>query len=248
MDADDRLTLASAEGIDLDVELAGIGSRGIALAIDMVIATAILLTVGWALQTFGDIGDAGLAILVFVVAIGYSILFEGFAAGRTPGKAAMGIQVVSRDGTRIGFLSAAIRGIVRPIDMLPGPYLVGIIAILATANAQRLGDLAASTIVIHRPTERSRRRNEDRLHAGRGVRLEPVLSPEAAGWDVSGVEPELVAMARAFLERRDQIDPHQRQELARTIAMQLMPKISGVPLDGGPEHLIERVVSAKISR
>lgn len=248
MDAHDRLTLTSAEGIDLDVELAGIGSRGIALAIDMAVATAILLTLGWALATFGDMGGAGLAILVFLVSTGYPILFEGFADGRTPGKAAMGIQVVAADATRVGFLAAVIRGIVRPIDMLPGPYLVGIVSILATRNAQRLGDLAASTIVIHRPTDRSRRRNEDLLRTGGAFDLEPVRSPEVAGWDVSAVDPETVAMARAFLERRDRLDPARREELARTIAMQILPLVSGVPLDGGPEHLIERVVAARISR
>lgn len=245
VDPEAEFRLAAAEGIDLDISLAGIGSRGIALLVDMVLALIVLIVVGWALQTFGDIGQAGYAVLAFVVSIGYPILFEGFAGGRTPGKAAMGIQVVNADATRIGFLAAAIRGVVRPIDMLPGMYLVGVVSILATQRAQRLGDLAASTIVIHRPSERSRRRNEDLLGAGRALHLDPVLSPEAAGWDVTAVGADLVAMSRAFLARREQLDPQQRDELARTIALQLMPLIAGVPLDGGPEHLIERVVAAK---
>lgn len=242
------MTLASPEGLDLDVSLANIGSRGVALGIDMVIALVVLLAVGWALGQFGELGTAGFAILAFVVSIGYPILWEGLADGRTPGKMAMGIQVVRVDATPVTFLAAAIRGIVRPIDMLPGVYLVGIISILATTRAQRLGDLVAATVVIHRPSHRSRRRNEDLLLAGRALSIEPVRSPEAAGWDVTGVTVEEVAMARAFLERRDHLDAFRREELARTISIQLLPKVAGVPLDGGPEHFIERVVAAKTSR
>src|SRR5699024_2826963 len=104
-------------------------------------------------MTFGDVGAAGFALLAFMIRVGYPILFEAFASGRTPGKAAMGIAVVTVDATPIGFVEALIRGVVRPIDMLPGLYLVGIVSVLATPRAQRLGDLAASTIVVHRATE-----------------------------------------------------------------------------------------------
>jgi len=248
VDRNDRLTLRTAEGIELDVTLAGIGSRGVAAVIDAALAAVLLLIVGQALMTFGDMGAAGFALLAFMISVGYPILFEAFASGRTPGKAAMGIAVVTVDATPIGFVEALIRGVVRPIDMLPGLYLVGIVSVLATPRAQRLGDLAASTIVVHRATERSRRRNEDRLHAGRGMVLEPVRSPEIVGWDVTAVDSELIAMSRAFLERRDQLEPRHRQELATTIASQLLPVIAGVPLDGGAERVIERVVAAKSSR
>lgn len=245
---DDRLELHAAEGIDLTLPLAGVGSRGIALIIDAAIATIVLFTVGWALAAFGDVGLAGISVVGFLVGIGYPIVFEGSTGGRTPGKAAIGIRVLNADGTRVGFLPAAIRGIVRPIDMLPGMFLAGIIAILATSRAQRLGDLAASTIVVHQPMGRSRRRAEAGPHVLQRLALVPELHSEAIRWDVSAVDPEHIAIARTFLERREELAEEYRRYLANTISTRLSMQVSGVPLDGDPEAIIERVVAAKLTR
>lgn len=242
---EDQMTLASAEGIDLDVSLAGIGSRGGALLIDLILQVLALFILGLVATLLSDgLTAALIAVFGFVIVIVYPIVAEAFAGGRTIGKAVMGIAVVDLDGSPVSFMAAVIRNVVRVVDALPGTYLVGAIAVLATSRSQRLGDLAARTIVVHQ-----RKRSAD-VTAGLdlGLSIEPVLSPDAAGWDLSGVTADDVAAARSFLVRRNQLDPGRRADLAQTLAFQLLPKVAGVPLEGGPELFLERVVSAKTSR
>lgn len=245
VELDDRLTLASAEGIDLDLSLAGIGSRGVAYLVDLLLQFLALLAVSAVGSAFGALGVAFYAVASFLILLGYPILAEAFASGRTVGKALMGISVVSTDGTPITFLAAVIRNLVRLVDALPGSYFVGLAAVLITARNQRIGDLAAGTLVIH-----SGRAGTDRGRAGfdAGRSIDPVLSPDAAGWDVSAVTADEVAAVRSFLIRRVGLDPAHRANLAQTLAFQLLPKVAGVPLEGGPEHFLERVVGAKTSR
>lgn len=245
VELDDRLTLGSAEGIDLDLVLAGIGSRSVAYLVDLALQVLALLAVTAVGSAFGDLGVAFYAVASFLILLGYPILAEGFASGRTVGKAMMRISVVSGDGTPVTFLAAVIRNVVRLVDALPGSYFVGLAAVLVTRRNQRIGDLAAGTLVIHRGQTRADR---NRPGFDAGLSIDPVLSPEAAGWDVSAVTAEEVAAARSFLIRRSELDPAHRHNLAKTLAFQLLPKVAGVPLEGGPERFLERVVSAKISR
>lgn len=245
VELDDRLTLGSAEGIDLDLSLAGIGSRAVAYMVDLLLQFLALLAVSAVGPAFGDLGVAFYAVASFVILLGYPIVAEAFASGRTVGKALVRIAVVAADGTPITFLAAVIRNVVRLVDALPGSYFVGLAAVLVTQRNQRIGDLAAGTLVIHRGQARADR---NRTGFEAGLTIEPVLSPEAAGWDVSAVTAEEVAAARSFLIRRGDLDPAHRANLAQTLAFQLLPKVAGVPLEGGPEHFLERVVSAKTSR
>lgn len=234
---DDRLSVASAEGLDLDLRLAGIGSRGGALSLDLVLQAVLMALVSLVGSLFAELGVAFAAIAGFLVVFGYPIVAEGFAGGRTFGKAIMGIRVVAHDGSPATFLDVVVRNLVRLIDALPGTYFVGLVAVLASPRAQRLGDMAAGTLVVH-----ERRRRE--------VSAVPMLTaedlpPEAAGWDVSAVTAEEVAATRSFLARRHQMQPSNRADLAQGLAFQLLPKVAGVPLEGGPEVFLERVVAAR---
>lgn len=243
VEIDDRLTLASAEGIDLDLRLAGIGSRGVALIVDLVLQTVVLFLAGAVAGAFESWGVAFFAITAFLVLLGYPILAEGLAGGRTFGKALMRIAVVSTDATPITFLAAVIRNVVRLVDSLPGTYFVGIVSALFTKRSQRVGDLAAGTIVIHQG-----RIGGTRTPLGPDVQDAPQPLSGTEGWDVSAVTADEVAAARSFLGRRAELDPGHRSNLAQTLAFQLMPKVAGVPLEGGPEAFLERVVAAKLSR
>lgn len=78
----------------------------------------------------------------------YFVLFETLAAGRSPGKMLTGLRVVAENGRAIGFPQALARNLLRFIDALPLGYLVGLAASLASPRGQRLGDLAAGTIVV----------------------------------------------------------------------------------------------------
>lgn len=249
MGVDDRVTLVSAEGIDLDLRLAGIGSRSAALALDLLIQVLLVLLLTSIASTFGAIGAAGLAIASFLVLIGYPVIAESAFDGRTVGKQALGLRTIMDDGSPLTFVAAAIRGLVRVVDLLPGVGLVGMVSILATERSQRLGDLVAGTLVVHDETAAARRRDVvSNAQQDLGFGIAPVLSPEQAGWDVSAVSPDDLVAARSFLARRLELDPYHRADLADRLAQQLQPKVSGVPFDGGSELFLERVVSARTSR
>lgn len=241
MELDDRVTVAGAEGIDLDLVLAGVSSRGAAFIADLLVQSLAILLVTVAAGAADRLSTAVVAVALFAILLGYPIVAEAFAGGRTVGKALLGIRVVSIDGTPVTFLSAAIRNVLRVVDSLPGVYVVGIIAVLATARNQRVGDLAAGTLVVHKA------RAAVASHDG-FLAAAPASEAEMAGWDVSAVTAEEVAALRSFLGRRGQLDPMRRAELAQTLSFQVLPKVAGVPLEGGPEAFLERVVAARTAR
>lgn len=139
--------------------LAGIGSRFIALLIDYLIWGAglvVLLLVGIvvipATRAFSKVSGqwvvAVAIFLVFLVQWGYFTLFEAFWNGRTPGKRVARIRVIQRSGRAIGLFESMARNLVRYVDQIPFFYAVGVVAMFATRQHQRLGDLAAGTLVV----------------------------------------------------------------------------------------------------
>ena len=202
-----------------------------------------MLVIAWVASGFGDAGVAIFSVGLFLVVFGYPTLSEALVNGQTIGKAALGLAVVRTDGTPVRFFGAVIRNVVRVIDALPGVYTVGFISVLATKRAQRLGDLAAATVVIHR-------RNRAQRGAPAATWEVPVGPPPewVQSWDLSMVTAEEIAAVRAFLGRRDQLAPVHRNQLAITLADQLLPKVAGVPTERGPEAFLELVVAAKSNR
>jgi uncharacterized RDD family membrane protein YckC len=140
--------------------LAGIGSRFIALLVDTLIwlasflVLAVLVTIFLpGIAAFSKISAkwavALVILIVFLVNWGYFTLFEAFWNGRTPGKRVARIRVIQRSGRAIGLFESMARNLVRYVDIQPFPlYAVGVIAIFATRQHQRLGDLAAGTLVV----------------------------------------------------------------------------------------------------
>lgn len=245
---EDRISLATPEGVTLDVTLAGVGSRFAARLVDQLLQFALLaalLILGKLVEggsgTFGGVFLAWLLVAVFLVQFGYDVFFETRAGGRTPGKRWTGLRVVRVGGTPVGFVASAVRNILRIVDALPGFYLVGILAVLFTAKNQRLGDLAADTIVV---------REQSRARAVPGPGL-PAAGPAAADgglWDVSAISPEEVATVRRFLERRASLTPEARDRLAMEMAARLAPKVVGPSRQWEPEAFLEYLVSAKAAR
>ncbi len=161
----DQLSIDTPELVSIDMPLAGIGSRFIAILIDYLIwaAVGILLTVIAAivlpgLALFGRISvnwAAGIYILsLFLIQWGYFTLFESLDNGRTPGKHVAKIRVIHRSGRAISFVESLARNLVRVVDFLPSLYAVGLISIFLTRQNQRLGDMVAGTLVVRdRPIE-----------------------------------------------------------------------------------------------
>ena len=90
-----------------------------------------------------------LVIVIFVGEWFYPVLFEVLNQGQTLGKKLVGLRVVNEDGTRVGWSTSLLRNLLLSADLLPGTYMAGLISTLASPSFQRLGDLAAGTLVIH---------------------------------------------------------------------------------------------------
>jgi uncharacterized RDD family membrane protein YckC len=242
MELDDRLTIPTPEGVQLDLVLAGPGSRFTAAAVDWVIQLVLLALAALTLLAGGNVGYALFAIVAFIVFFGYDVLFEVFNSGRTPGKRLNGLRVVRGEGQPVTFTASAIRNLLRLVDILPGMYLVGGTAILVSSRNQRLGDMAADTLVV-----RERREIDRRLAEAAA----PVALAEAdayAAWDVTAVTAEELAAVRSFLERRYDLKPRARERLATTLAQRLRPKVAGVQDPISAEAFLARLAAAKLAR
>src|SRR5208337_1241407 len=147
------------ELVDIQMPLAGIGSRFIALLVDMLIWIAGFLLLLALLAIFlpgiaefsnisAEWAFAIFLIIIFLLFWGYFTLFEAFWNGRTPGKRVARIRVIQRSGRSIGLLESMARNLVRYVDQLPFFYAVGVITMFVTRQHQRLGDLAAGTLVV----------------------------------------------------------------------------------------------------
>jgi uncharacterized RDD family membrane protein YckC len=224
MHYEDRMTIETPEGVTMTVPLAGVGSRFIGATIDSLIQFGLL---GASAVVFGVWGLAGsasggaFALSAFLIFFVYDVAFEVLAGGRTPGKRWTGLRVVRVGGQPVGFVASTIRNLLRPIDFLPAMYLVGIVTVLATSRNQRLGDLAAGTVVARAP------RRGLPASAPEGPRAP--LPAELAAWDASAVSVEEIGAVRSFLDRRWSLERGARAELAATMADRLRPRVAGAP-------------------
>ncbi|MES2459147.1 MAG: RDD family protein [Armatimonadota bacterium] len=150
-------TIVTPENIPLTLELAGLGSRFVALAIDLLIQGALLFfglsLLGYASEPMKSIGLTWLMeVLVivygFVLMFGYFIFFETIWNGQTIGKRAVGLRVVREGGYPITFFAAATRNLIRIADFLPFNYGVGALMVFLQPQYKRLGDLVAGTVVV----------------------------------------------------------------------------------------------------
>jgi uncharacterized RDD family membrane protein YckC len=239
---EDVISIDTPEGVPLELTLAGVGSRFLAAIVDTAIQGATVLVIFLFASLAGGSGPvvAVATIFGFLVFLGYDILFETKASGRTPGKRLTGLRVVRRGGGPVGFRTSAVRNLLRVVDLLPGAYLVGIISILATKQNQRVGDLAAGTLVL--------REIKATIPIAAVPPADAQLVGEVGDWDVSGVTAEEVATVRRFLERRPGLTQAARSRLARELTTRLYPKVVGPPSEVAPEHFLEQLVAAKGAR
>lgn len=236
MTAPDQLSIETPEQVALEFPLAGVGSRFLALSIDtllqLTIAALVLAAVSGTWSMLGSrIGGgawyvAVLVIAAFLLFYGYFAAFEALWHGQTPGKRLIGLRVLSVTGRPARFDEAILRNLVRVVDQIPGAYAIGIVTMLISPRNQRLGDLAAGTVVVH----------EKALTA-------PVLTvatpPAGGAWSGAGLSEAELLLAEAFLQRRHELPPDIRETHARAIADRLRARLgpSAPPLE--PEALIE---------
>ena len=255
----ENFRLQTPENVVVSYDLAGVGSRFIAAATDSLIQIVLILLVVLAMAVAGGLatsnhalrglsGDDPVQFGVWVVALlllalflllwGYYAAFEMLWNGQTPGKRLVRLRVLRESGYPTGPIESLIRNLVRIVDYLPTSYMLGVTAILLTRRAQRLGDLAAGTIVV-----KERRVGSPRTLAA--LPPEQALPPQQA---VLFTRDD-VALARDFLLRRHELPPDRRGALAGEIAGRFRARL-GEPGDvaatpEGDEWLLARVAAVR---
>jgi uncharacterized RDD family membrane protein YckC len=212
------LSIRTPEGIVFSQLLAGPVTRFLAWFIDLLCIAAILMLLGLVMGLLRLVGanfaTAISTICYFVVSIGYGIFLEWAWRGQTIGKRIFRLRVVDVEGMRLQFNQIVTRNLLRFVDSLPAFYFVGGVACWLNRNCQRLGDLAANTVVIRSP--RLSEPDLDQLLAGKYNSLRQF--PHLAARLRQRVSPGEAAVALQALIRRDEFDPAARVELFGELA------------------------------
>jgi len=215
------LVIETPEGISFTLLLASPITRFLAWLIDFLAILALNIALQNALQVAGvlgrDFAEAAGILGYFALSTGYGIVLEWWWRGQTFGKRVLGLRVMDAQGLRLDLSQIVIRNLLRTIDMLPLFYLVGGAVSVFTRNAQRLGDLAANTIVVRSP--RLEQPDLDRLLGGKFNSL--LEHQHLAARLRQRATPELAGIALSALLRRDEFDPHSRVELFDDLAAYL---------------------------
>ena len=236
------LRIETPENLELRLPLAGFGPRFLALLVGSLIQVAagvvvfIVTTVLLVAAAAGPSADAleSVTMLVIVamivifglISVGYPLLFEALWNGQTPGKRLTGIRVVKRGGLPLAFADVLIRNLMRLVDYFPSYGLIGLISFFVSRSQQRLGDLAADTVVVREFTTR-----QPYAWAG-GLKAGPVLT--AAGT----LDPRLSYVIASYLARRHQLQLEARLSLSREIIQKLGHRAEQLSLDEREAYLL----------
>ena len=238
--------VVTPEAVPLELDTANIGSRGLAVMIDWLIqgTTLFALLVGLTAligATNAHLG-VGLAaalffLLTFLVLWGYPTALETLWRGRTIGKAALGLRVVTIEGAPVRFRHAAIRATLGLVDFILTSGAGAIVCVLLTPRSQRLGDLVAGTVVL-------RERTGLRAPVAVEFSVPAGLEAYAQTLDVARVTPDDYRAARTFLLRAASLAPAVRYDLALRIAKPVAGRVQPAPPVGVPPEAFLSCVAA----
>lgn len=236
--------LVTPEAVELRFGTASLGSRLLAAGIDLAIQGAALFVVLFALGVLGSGGLSVTAVVVVAVlvvtavVIGYPIAFESLWRGRTPGKAALGLRVVASDGSPLRFRHAVVRGLFTLVDIIATSGVGAVVAILVTPHDQRLGDLAAGTLVIR-----------ERSGAGAPQVMRFVVPPGwedyAATIDVAAMGSADYAAVRSALARAPSLPPPVWERIGGELASTMAARLGHVPPPGVPAEAFLTCAAAR---
>ena len=221
--------------MSLDLPMAGIGSRFLAIAVDTLIQIGIGLVAGIVVgflgafellpnsQQFSVWLVAALVFLIFLLMYGYFAIFEILWNGQTPGKRIAGIRVVKDSGRPLTAAETIGRNLLRIVDNLPGFYAVGVLVALLNAKNKRIGDFIAGSIVV-REASLSELKPVWQTPGAEAARSTPPLGG-------AKLSIEDLSLIDTFLNRRHSLAPDVRSQMAHQILNRLRPKLL-LPDDG----------------
>jgi uncharacterized RDD family membrane protein YckC len=237
-----KLTIDTPEQITLEYEIAGPGSRFMALFVDLMIQTVagivLMIAVLIAGVTLSSLFVAGtwtialLVVFIFLLQWGYFAAFEIFWKGQTPGKRQTGIRVINETGREASVYEAIARNLLRAVDSLPGVYAVGAIVMFISPQHKRIGDYVAGTIVIH-----------DRKPEDDAIFFNTTSQEVEDGIDYSSLKPSDLQVIETFLQRRLDLEQEVRLRTSTRLAQHFRQKC-GISMELHPdnENLLEILV------
>lgn len=246
--------IETPENVELQRCLAGIGSRFIAGLLDNFLIASIYLIL-FVLLLLGDINvvdEVGVSntaetwllavviLIAFLIYWGYFVLFEMWTNGQSPGKKYMKIRVVQVEGAGISFSSIAIRNLLRAVDGI-GFYAIAGIAMFVTKKVQRLGDLAAGTVIVSEELPDYSARYDKKKH---------ILDDEAvtsAALEATGLKPEEYRLLRNYWMRREELSIDARGQLLPQLVRPILNRTGHSLPDESPAAL-EKYVEGIIAK
>lgn len=223
--------LVTGDAVVLELRLAKLASRSLALAIDLTVQLALFIAgtlfLAGVVSFVDDALSTAIALLFYVaVVVGYPVTLETATRGRSLGKLTLGLRVVREDGGPIRFRHAFVRGLLGVVEIWLTVGSVALITSLASAKGKRLGDFLAGTVVVRERVP---------------VQGAPVaaMPPPLAGWaqalDLSRVPDDLALAARQFLSRSGELAPAVRDEMGARLAGSLAA-VTAPPAPPGTPH------------
>ena len=232
-----RTELELPEEIDLQVELANVGSRTLAILVDLAVGGLVVFIVyaltmllahdvadDWLTRLSSNTLNIVLLLLVFGLQWVYFNLFEWMWNGQTPGKRLLHLRVIKVDGSPVSGIDVLLRNLSRPIDTLGPMGLIGLLMIFVSRKAQRLGDLMARTLVIH----------ETQIDWSIFDQIEsPASSSDSAGATTPAIRLTSTQweLLHRYLNRRKQFESEARSRLALILMESLKPAAKGTDLE-----------------
>jgi uncharacterized RDD family membrane protein YckC len=250
-----RIKVLTPESVELELLLAGIGSRAFALSIDYpVLFLAVLgFWLLWGLfanQLLNYLDKTGIpygsvptwlgaiALLVsFLIFAGYFIFFEVRWQGQTPGKRIAKIRVIRDDGRPVRLAQAVLRSLLRPID---DAFFIGAFLIFFGKREKRIGDWAAGTLVV----QEERPQSQAQIGVSDAAKQLAIELPQLT--DLSQILPDDFAVIREYLQRRPFMDSQARSELSLKLARQAraIVQLETIPQGLNSDDFLEAVYLA----
>ena len=233
--------MVTGDAVVLDVQIAQLPVRALAVLIDLTVVF-IAYILGFTLWAVADLDDAlsAAVLIVFTVLsiVGYPVIFEVATRGRSLGKMALGLRVVSDDGGPERFRQALFRALSGFIEIWMFAGAPAVVCSMLSTKGKRIGDVFAGTMVV----------------SERGPKMPPpVPMPPALAWwasslQLSGLRPEQAELARQFLARANQLEPAMRDQMAHRIYAEVVAQISPPPPASAPPPLVLAAVLAERHR
>jgi uncharacterized RDD family membrane protein YckC len=240
----------TGEAVVIDVPFARFPSRALALMIDIAIQLVLLFGLGGVALAAGAGGGldaaavAAISLTVSVlIIVGYPTLIETLSRGRSLGKLALGLRVVSDDGGPERFRQALMRALAAVLEIWLTLGFLALVTSLLSPGGKRLGDIFAGTFVI-----------TERLPGQRGTTapmsaLPPALAAWAATAELSGLTDATAETARQYLSRYYDFTPATRDEFGQRIAAAVAAQVSPPPPAGSsPPDYLSAVIAERRGR